>query len=92
MDINLLIYRDPAMAVCKFNIHIGSIYKLYMHDHKMWHNCSFSNSCSLKTHKLEAARIVTGLLISTSTEYLYSATGWGKVKGESSNLKHPIST
>jgi len=41
---------------------------------------------------LKLARILTGLLISTSTEYLYSATGWGKVKGESSNLKHPIST
>lgn len=64
-----------------------------MHDHKLCNNSSFfSNLCRLERLKLESARIVTGLLICTSTEYLYSATGWEKVKAESFQFKTPIST
>jgi hypothetical protein len=46
------------------------------------HNIPYgvSNSCKLERLQLEAARIITGLPIFTSTEYLYRETAWERLE------------
>jgi hypothetical protein len=43
---------------------------------EVWDNCGIGYSDKLEKLQLDAARIVTCLLIFTKSEYLYAETGW----------------
>ena len=57
-------------------LYLAHIRPLFEYACELWDNCGIGNSQKLEQHKLEAARIVTGLPIFTKTEMLYIETGW----------------
>ena len=57
-------------------LYLVYIRPLFEYACELWDNCGIGNSQKLEQHKLEAARIVTGLPIFTKTEMLYIETGW----------------
>ena len=56
------------------------IHSIFEYVCEVWDNCGVSNSCKLERLQLKAARIITGLPISTNTEYLYRETGWERLE------------
>ena len=68
----------------KYQLNRNTLEKLYLvyirpileYAPEVWDNCGLCLSSKLERLQLEAARIVTGLPIFTSTELLYEETGW----------------
>jgi hypothetical protein len=82
-DITHLFDQSPSSCRSWFK-NLEKLYLIYIrpifeYACEVWDNCGVSNSYKLERLQLEAAIIITGLPISTNTEYLYRKTGWERL-------------